>query len=378
MGSSEPVRPPGRRRPPPSTPAVRAVFPLALPVGLELVNSFAPAGGAPAPGDTADLTGTGAGSLVRRPRCRGCPAVGGRRPARGPRALTDPPPAHSGCRGGCPDRCSPPPAAHPRGLAVVAIGHGTVGIDNGCAALPVRKLLGRWGLRHPVHRQGLLRGHGAPDYEGWAPLVAPYLGRPHRRRLNMIDSVRALRHTFPTPRRTGWASGTPRAVRPAGPPPSSPPPTPRNCGCSGRWPPHRPPTSAISRKALAGTLTEEQLLTLPLILEAQSRCIPTWTSTTSGRARPPSSGVRDRLRGPLLYQRGRAAEQLRPTDLEPRTPAAADRLRRLLQDGRCRSAAVRPRCRSGTAAPTPWWTPSGPPPRVARACEMGGTVTIQF
>ncbi len=112
----------------------RALLPFAVPLGLEFVNSFPSSGGPPVAVDTADLTDAGPGSLVTATTMPGVTRRVEARDLHAARVLyrstfgdTGAPTVVSGSV--FTPKGTPPPGGWP----VVAIGHGTVGIDNPCA-----------------------------------------------------------------------------------------------------------------------------------------------------------------------------------------------------------------------------------------------------
>src|SRR5438876_400762 len=78
---------------------------------------------------------------------------------------------------------------------IVAVGHGTLGIENPCAPSLAPDLLGNLGVVRVFTKLGL--AVALPDYQGLgAKGVHPYADSKTAG-LNMIDAVRALHRTIP-------------------------------------------------------------------------------------------------------------------------------------------------------------------------------------
>lgn len=358
---------------------VRALAPFALPLGLEFVNSFASSGGAPIPVATADLTASGAGSLVSATTMPGVTRrveAGDLRAARvlywsssGDRAV----PAVVSGSVFTPEG-NPPPGGWP----VVAIGHGTVGIDNPCGPSRSDKLLGALAFVTPFINKGY--AVALPDYEGLGAKGTHRYLDARTAGLNMIDSVRALRHTFPDIS-TKWLgfghSQGGAATWAANEQSAAYAPELDLLGTVAAAP--AADVSGFVDKSLRGELTADQMLTMPLIVEAQARVHPDldlddfragaaaeyWTVLTA-------------CAGPQIYQRSKAVEQLRVQDVAPRTAEAADRLRQLLSEWalpqRPLSAPLSVWYGGADTLVDAEWTAAA----IVDACAMGGTITVQF
>lgn len=358
---------------------IRALSPFALPLGLEFANSFASAGGAPTPVETADMTATGPGSLVSATTMPGVTRrleAGNLRAARvlywSSSGERDVPTVVSGSV--FTPTSSPPPGGWP----VVAIGHGTLGIDNPCGPSRSDKLLGALAFVTPFINKGY--AVALADYEGLgAQGIHRYLDAKTAG-LNMIDSVRALRHTFPdvSARWMGfghsqgggaaWASNEQASVYA---------PELQLLGTVAAAP--AADISGFVDKSLRGELTADQVLTMPLIVEAQARVHPDLDldDFRAGAATEFWSAL-TACAGPQIYQRGQAAEQVRAQDVAPRTAEAADRLRRLLSEWalpqRPLSAPMSVWYGGADTLVDADWTTAA----IAEACAMGGAITVQF
>jgi hypothetical protein len=171
------------------------------------------------------------------------------------------------------------------------------------------------------------------DYEGLgAPGVHPYLDS-RTAGLNVIDSVRALRATFPdiSPRWAGIGhSQGAAAVWAADEQASSYAPELELVGAVALAPPAD--VTGIVDKAERGTLTTDQIAALQTIVSSMGRVFPGFTVDDFRRG----SAVADwdllsSCDIALLPARGTAVAQLQTSDLAPATPQAADQLRWLLQ-----------------------------------------------
>ena len=264
------------------------------------------------------------------------------------------------------------------GWPVVAFGHGTVGIDEMCAPSLSATLLGMtdW----VVQLTDLGFAVAFADFQGLgAPGVHPYLDSRTAGR-NMIDSVRALRKTFPDVSERWAALGGSQgggAVWAVG-------------EQAGTYAPELLPSGVLALapvadvaglvdKAVNATLTNEQAAALILVIESLARMHP---DVNRDDYRHGVAAERwDTLiacSGAAVHDREDLIEQLQPGDLTPKTPEAADRLRGYLQ------AWALPQ--QPLAAPLsvvyggedeyidPDWTRAA----IERACALGGNVVWDF
>lgn len=357
----------------------RALLPFALPLGLAFVNSFPSSGGPPLPIDSADLTEAGPGSLVSATTMPGVTRRVEARDLRAARVLyrstfgdTGAPTVVSG------SVFTPKGTAPPGGWPVVAIGHGTVGIDNPCAPSRSDTMLGALAFVTPFIDRGF--AVAVPDYQGLgAKGIHPYLDA-RTAGLNMIDSVRALRHTFGdiSAKWLGfghsqggaatWAANEQATVYA---------PELQLLGTVAAAP--AADVSGFVDKSLRGELTTDQMLAMPVIVESLARVHPDLDRDDyrAGAAAEYWS-VLTACQAPQIYQRNAAAEHLRATELAPQSVPAADRLRQLLSDWalpqRPLSAPLSVWYGGADTLVDAEWTAAA----VARACAMGGTVTVQF
>lgn len=356
-----------------------ALAPFAVPIGLAVLNTFPSAGGPPVPIDGADLTATGPGSLVSATTM---PGVTRRIEARNMHAARVLYRSTEGDTGG-PTVVSgsvftplgdPPPG----GWRVVAIGHGTVGIDGPCAPSLSDTMLGALAFVTPFIDRGY--AVAVPDYQGLgAKGVHPYLDAKTAG-LNMIDSVRALRHTFADVSGTWMAFGHSQggaATWAADEQASVYAPELQLLGAVAASP--AADVTGFVDKALTGRLTTDQLLAMPVIVESLARVHPDLNRDDfrAGAAAEHWS-ILTACQAAQIYQRGAAAEHLRPEDVAPRNAVAADRMRALLRawalPQRALSAPMSVWYGGADTLVDAEWTAAA----IDRACALGGTVTVQF
>ncbi|MHA3023226.1 lipase family protein [Mycobacterium sp. BMJ-28] len=359
--------------------AAVALLPFAVPIGVAYLNLFPSSGGAPAAVSTADLSGSGPGTLVSATTMPGVTRRVEAGDLRAARVLyrstngdTGQPTVVSG------SVFTPAGAAPPGGWRVVAVGHGTLGIDGPCAPSVSDNMMGLLPFVTAFTGRGF--AVAVADYEGLgAKGDHPYLDA-RTAGLNIIDSVRALRHVFPDVSSTWMAFG-------------------HSQGGAATWAADEQagqyaadltllgavaaaPAADVSGfvdKALAHTLTSDQLLAMPVIVESLARRHPDLNRDDyrSGAATKYWQ-VLTSCQAPEIYQRGDAGAQLRPEFVAPNTPAAADRLRHLLRDWalpqRPLSAPLSVWYGGADTLVDSAWTAAA----IAKACAMGGTVTVQF
>jgi len=266
------------------------------------------------------------------------------------------------------------------GWPVVAMGHGTVGTKNGCAPSLSENLDGmaasaRWLLQHGY-------AVAATDYEGLGTKgVHPYLDARTAGR-NMIDSVRALRHTFPglisdrwaalghsQGGAAAWAADEQAGIYAA---------ELKLVGAVAMAP--AADVSDMPHKALEGRLTVDQPMALLAIVDSLSHLHPDLIhredfSTAAGREHW------DELlacTGSGLYLRGFYCNKLSPKDLAPQSNEAADQLRTLLRawalPQRRLSAPLSVWYGGADTFVDAAWTASA----IRAACKKGDSISIEF
>jgi alpha-beta hydrolase superfamily lysophospholipase len=265
-----------------------------------------------------------------------------------------------------------PPAG---GWPTVSFGHGTLGWQEPCGPSLSATLLGQ----APVVDGFTRRGYAVvmADYQGLgSPGVHPY-SDAKTAGLNMIDAVRALRHTFDGVSDrwaalggsqgggAAWAADEQAAIYA---------PELKLVGAVGLSP--AADVTGLVNKAVAGTLTEDQAPVMQAILYSLARlhsdldldlyrhgaAIRYWDVLAS-------------CGGPEVHARTAAAKALGPHDFTPSTPEAADRLRNLLArwalPQRKLSAPLYVEFGAKDTFIDPEWTVAA----IKRACALGGNVS---
>jgi len=345
----------------------------------DLIASAARSGGQPVPIQNADLTASGPGSLVSAMTMPGLVASGDGRHLQAARVMYRSTSGDDGAptvvSGAVMVPVGPPPAG---GWPIVAFGHGTTGIDQPCAPSNSDSLMGMSGLVAAIVGKGF--AVVMPDYEGLgAPGVHPYTDA-RTAGLNMIDAVRALRLTFKNVSNRWMALGHSQGGGAA-------------WAADERARGYAPeldlvgavalaPAADVTKfvdKAQASTLTSDQMLAYPLIVESLARRFPDlnrddyrngWATRTWGALTACS--------GPLVNQRPAAAAGLSAAQLVPSSATAATRMRDQLQRWALPqeplSAPMYVVYGSNDTLIDAQWTTDA----IARACALGGTITWQL
>lgn len=355
-----------------------ASIPFTRAIGERMINSLAGRVGEPVPVKTADLGGTGPGSLIsamtmpevsrQSPEYRMNVARVVYRSTNGDGQATEVSGTVFVPRGNPPDG----------GWPVVAFGHGTTGIDEPCAPSLSKTLLGY------TEAVGTLVAKGyavaLADYQGLGmPGVHPYTDS-HTAGLNMIDSVRALRATFPDVSNRWGAFGGSQ-------------------GGGAAWAADEQARSYAPDLTLVGAVSVSPVTDITGLVDKAQRGKLTTEQTfgmvgiTESLARLHSDVNRDDYRrgaaarywdslaaceGPAMDDRPEAADKVRPADVAPRTLEAADRLRHYLGEWALPQQQL-------SAPMYVWyggadkffdvpWTAGA----IQRACAMGGKVVTVF
>ena len=265
---------------------------------------------------------------------------------------------------------SPPPGGWP----VIAFGHGTTGIDEACAPSLSDTLLGGASLVAGLASAGY--AVALADFQGLGtPGVHPYTDS-RTAALNMIDSVRALRHTFPDVSNRFAAVGGSQGGGAAWAVDEQARDYAPDLDLVGAiaFVPAADVTGIVD-KAQAGTMTSDQQLAFFGIVESLAR-LDSGVNRDDFR-RGTAAAQWDSLTacaGPKVEGRDGAAKALTPSDSTPASPQAAERVRRLLSGwavGRKPLAAPLLVVYAGkdTFIDTEWTTGA-----VAAACALGGPV----
>jgi len=270
---------------------------------------------------------------------------------------------------------APAPAG---GWPVMAFGHGTTGIDEPCAPSLSPSLLNMKVWVVSLIRKGYAVAF--TDYQGLgAPGVHPYTDNKTEG-YNVIDSVRALRHTFPDVSNRWAAFGGSQgggAVWAAAELAATYAPELDLVGVVAMSP--AADVSGIVDKATTKTLTTDQAPAWFPLVEVMGRLHPDFNRDDyrSGAAAK-YWDILTSCSGPKSLDRNAAAAELKDTDFVPRTPEAADRLRTLLQQWALPHERV--------SAPLsiiyggqdtlidPQWTTDA----IGRACALGGPIVWDF
>jgi hypothetical protein len=311
---------------------VVAVAVLSFPFVKGAINSLGGPAGDPVPVETADLSGTGPGSLVS---AMTMPAFSREEPAYRMNAARVVYRSTSG-DGQATEvsgsvfvpRGDPPPGGWP----VVSFGHGTTGIDESCAPSLSSTLLGY------TETVGVLitKGYAVAlaDYQGLgASGVHPYTDS-RTAGLNMIDAVRALRATFPNVSNRWGAIGASEgggAAWAADEQARDYAPELTLVGAVAVSPVSD--LTGLVDKAQQGTLTKDQEFGLIAIAESLARLHPDFNRDDFRRgAAARYWDILAACSGPDMSHRDDAAKAVELKDVAPGTPEAADRLRRYLAE----------------------------------------------
>lgn len=327
----------------------------------------------------ADLTGTGPGSLLA---AHTMPAIAYKKDARGLRGARVVYRSTSGD-----DQQAtvvsgsvfvPSGDAPEGGWPVVSFGHGTIGIENPCAPSTSPDLYGH--LKYVKVLVDLGYAVALADFQGLGTEgVHPYTDS-RTAGLNMIDAVRALRHTFPDVSDRWVAIGDSQgggAAWAADEQAGSYAPELRMLGAFAASP--GPDMSGLVQKAQDGTLTREQRAVFQAVVESLSRLHPDLEPDDfrrGGAARYWNQLNECTLDG--AHRRLAALDQLGPRDFTPATPEAADRLRKLLAQWALPQRPLSAPLYVWYGGKDPFIDAAWTTAAIERACERGGEITIVY
>jgi hypothetical protein len=347
-----------------------------LPIGrVGSETTTAKGRGNPVPIASADLNDSGPGSLVSATTMPGYSNTADGRPMHSARVVyrstsgdTGEPTVVSGTV------FTPLGDAPQGGWPVVAFGHGTLGIQEECGPSLSDTLLGQAQVVSSLIDMGY--AVAMADYQGLGHVgIHPY-SDARTAGFNMIDAARALRHTFAdvSERWVGfggsqgggaaWAADEQAAVYA---------PELKLLGAVAISP--AADLTGLVDRAQAGELTTDQGPMLQLILASLGRLHPDFNLDDYRHgAAVRSWDVLSSCSGPEVHHRSAAANALGAQDFSPSTPAAADRLRKLLADWalpqRRLSAPLYVAYGAKDTFIDPLWTTDA----IQRACALGGTV----
>jgi hypothetical protein len=358
-----------------------AAIALSLPIGERLATKVIDAlrgdvpTAEPVPVATADLSGTGPGTLVSATTMPALQKTIGGRQMQAARVVYRSTNGDTGAPTVVSGSVFTPVGEPPEGgWPIISFGHGTTGIDKECGPSLSDSLLG---LSEPVF--GLVKNGYAvalADYQGLgADGVHPYTDAKTAG-LNMIDAVRALRHTFANTSTRWLALGGSQgggASWAADEQAASYAPELNLVGAVADSP--AADVSRIVDKAQARTMTEDQRPAFLAIVESLARLHPDLDRDDFRRdAAARYWAVTLSCAGNDAHERNDALKQVTADDVRPATRAAADHLRALLTKWAVpqrRLSAPLSVAYGGqdTYIDAKWTTDA-----IARACALGGNV----
>ena len=329
----------------------------------------------PVPIDGADLDATGPGSLVSAMTVPKFLAAAGNPPLHAARVVYRSTNGDTGAQTEVSGTVLTPQGEPPSGgWPIIALAHGTTGVLEQCAPSLSRDL---WGLSDPVLKYVEL-GYAVAlaDYQGLgADGVHPYMDAKTAG-LNVIDSVRALRHTFPGTSARWLAFGGSQgggAAWAADEQASTYAPELELVGAVANSP--SADLTGIVAEAQQGTLSADQMQVFLNLVESVARL---HTDVDRGDFR---SGPAVNYWVPLLscnpdtvaYRNAEKA-RLKADDFAPHTPEAASRLREILAKWalpqRALSAPLSVVYGADDTFIDAEWTTDA----IARQCALGGVV----
>jgi secretory lipase len=356
------------------------VVALTLPVGFRLATTVVgklrgdvPAG-QPVPVETAELGGTGPGALLSATTMPGLQTVTGRQ-LQAARVVYRSTNGDTGASTIVSGAVFTPLGEPPQGgWPILSFGHGTTGIDEECAPSVSDSLRGVSDLVVGFVKTG--HAVALADYQGLGEKgVHPYTDA-NTAGLNMIDAVRALRHTFADTSTRWLALGGSQgggAAWAADEQASTYAPELDLVGAVADSP--AADVTGVVDGAEARTLTADQRPAFLAIVESLARLHPQVNRDDFRRgAAARFWDVTLSCSGDTAQARSDALAQVTADDIRPASPAAADQLRKLV------SAWALPQRRlsaplsvayggSDTLVDAQWTTDA-----IAKACALGGNV----
>jgi Secretory lipase len=359
---------------------VVAFWPVLVPVGFKVLDYlFTSPGGIPTPIASADLTGSGPGSLLAATTMPGLTRNFEARNLQAARVIYRSTEGDDGSSTVVSGSVFTPLGTAPAGgWPVVAVGHGTLGIEQRCAPSLSDSLMGQVNTVLVLINLGY--AVAMPDYQGLGTKgVHPYLDA-RTAGLNMIDAVRALHHTFGNVSDTWAAFGDSQggaAAWAADEQAQSYAPELHLVGAVALSPPAD--VTGFVDKAQQGTLTPDQGPAMQLIVESIARLHSDIDRDDYRHgAAAKYWNVLSVCAGDSADQRDAAVKQLQPGDFAPLSPADAERLRAVLQGWALPQKPLSAPLSvsyggKDTLIDAPWTAAA-----IERACALGGTITIDF
>jgi hypothetical protein len=353
--------------------------PLAATLGMKVINQFPSSGGPPVPIASADMSGSGPGSLITATTMPGVTRTYEGRDLKAARVVYRSTEGDTGEPTVVSGSVFVPKGNPPQGgWRVVTFGHATLGIENPCAPSLSPDLLGF--LRYVKVLTDLGYAVALADFQGLGTKgVHPY-SDSRTAALNMIDAVRALRRVFPEASDTYAAFGDSQgggAAWAADEQAAEYAPELHIVGGLAASP--AADISGLVDKAQQGTLTSEQRAVMQSVIESLARLHPDLDRNDyrRGGAAHYWNVLSDCTSG-SAYRRANAISQLGPRDFTPRTPEAADRLRALLQQWALPQKPLSAPLYVFYGGADPFIDAAWTKAAIERACQMGGVVTIDF
>jgi alpha-beta hydrolase superfamily lysophospholipase len=359
---------------------VAAVALISLTVGrstlARLVSGSQPDAASPEPIAGADLSGSGPGSLVSASTMVDFGRTTDGRSVRSARVVYRSTSGDDGSPTVVSGTVFTPLGQPPSGgWPVVSLGHGTLGWQEDCGPSLSVSLLGQVETVFAFTKRGY--AVAMTDYQGLgSPGIHPY-SDAKTAGLNVIDAVRALRHTFGDVSTRWVALGGSQgggASWAANEQAATYAPELTLLGAIGLSP--AADVTGLVDKAVAGTLTADQGPVLQGILYSLARLHPDLNLDDYRHgAATKYWDVLSSCAGPDVHERTVAMNALGANDFAPSTPQAADRLRGLLSrwalPQRKLSAPLYVEFGAKDTYIDPDWTLAA----IKRACALGGSVT---
>jgi pimeloyl-ACP methyl ester carboxylesterase len=359
--------------------AVVMLLPMLQPAAMRVIDIFPSSGGPPIPVASADMTDAGPGSLVTATTMPGITRTAFGRDFEAARVLYRSTSGDTGAPTVVSGSVFVPKGKAPEGgWPVVAVGHGTLGIENPCAPSLAPDLLGNLGVVRVLTKLSI--AVAVPDYQGLgAKGVHPYADSKTAG-LNMIDAVRALHRTFPNISEKWAALGGSQgggAAWAANEQAATYAPELPLIGAAVTSPPTD--LSGLVDKAQEGTLTTEQGAVMQAIIESLARLHPDLDRDLyrHGTAKEYWNVMSD-CSEETAYLRGEAIKRLGPNDFAPDTADAAIQLRELLKQWAIPQKPLSAPMYVYYGGQDPFIDAAWTEAAIQRACELGGSITIDF